>query len=210
MHFLRPIMEPAFNPVLLIFARDPSSGTPKSRIAKTEGSQRAREIYRELIAITAETVSDFCHYVAFTGDATSGELSTIFPSAKGFFPQTTGALGIRLRNAVDHLFEMNYSHVCCIGCDCPTLSRQDIRTAYCHLSGDADAVIGPALDGGYYLIGVAANAMCVFDAESFETSSLYTETRALLNQQGLPCALLSEKSDIDTFKDYTNWKVGQI
>ncbi len=190
---------------LLVFAKAPIPGFAKTRIAATCGTAIADRIYRELLAATAESVSGFLYHVAFAEDVSPGELVQIFPDAQSFFPQISGTLGDRMRNAFIRMYKQQNRAAIAIGCDCPSLTKQHLRQAIHSLQKDAEVVIAPAMDGGYTLIGCRPQALPVFQAESWGRPELFHDTLEIIQTHKLRLKLLPELTDIDTFNDYLQW-----
>ena len=155
---------------LIVFAKAPIPGFAKSRIAARSGTERADLIYRELLAATARSVSDFCHHVAFTGSDEPAELQEFFPLARSFFGQDGATLGERLHHAFSLMYGQNAAAAIAIGCDCPYLTGDHFRLAIHRLQEDAEVVIAPATDGGYTLIGCRPSALPVFSARQWGKS----------------------------------------
>jgi rSAM/selenodomain-associated transferase 1 len=190
----------------VVFAKVPRPGFVKTRISSTNGIKRAHEIYLDLLDITAQTVSKISHHVAFIGSPGPDELKSYFPNAESFFPQSGSDLGQRLKNAFLHLSTSGYAVLCAIGCDCPHLETGDIMHAFEGIDSGNDVVIGPAQDGGYYLIACRASSLCIFDVHGWGTPGLFEETMALCKKKTFRVALLDKKFDIDTMKEYNRWK----
>jgi hypothetical protein len=146
------------------------------------------------------------HHVAFTGSKDPGRLREIFPGAVSFFEQRGRGLGERLCHAFEHLYGAGAPAVCAIGCDCPSLPAASIQSALKSLTEGTDTVIGPAHDGGYYLVGARRRALGIFDARGWGTERLFEETRRLIERHGFSSILLEKRSDIDVIDDYRKWK----
>ena len=87
-----------------------------------------------------------------------------------------------------------------IGTDCPTITPTDIETAFEALE-ESDVVIGPAEDGGYYLLGTRRPVRSIFEGISWSTENVLGETTARIEEAGLELRLLGAKSDIDSYED---------
>lgn len=191
---------------LIIFAKIPLPGFAKTRIAASGGTQVADQIYRELLAVTAESVSGLPYHVAYTGESTAGELGHIFSSAQSFFSQSDGTLGERLEHAFKYIFASQDAEAAiAIGCDCPYLTERHCRQAIDHLQKGVEVVIAPALDGGYTLIGCRPRALPVFQAQSWGRPELFRETIEIVKAHGFSLELLATLPDIDTLEDFMQW-----
>jgi glycosyltransferase A (GT-A) superfamily protein (DUF2064 family) len=155
---------------------------------------------------TARIVKPHPHYVAYTGGTAPGGLRSLFPGASGFISQEGESLGIRMRNAFLTLYAEGVERVCAVGCDCPDLCESDITETFALLAGGAQVVIGPAEDGGYYLVGCTREGLPVFSATAWSTPELLDQTMHIVEKHGLRSALLATRSDIDTMEDYRRWK----
>lgn len=138
---------------LIIFVKAPVAGRVKTRLAKSLGAGRAAAIYRRLTANTIANAANGPWRTVLAVDPASAARgpSSIWPSRLARTLQGTGDLGERMRRLID---AAPPGPVVIIGSDAPFLRSRDIRTAFAALCG-ADAVFGPAYDGGYWLIGLA-------------------------------------------------------
>jgi len=187
---------------VVVFAKTLESGNAKTRIAEEAGRQEADRIYLELLEATARTVRGFDHFVSYLGDGGPGGLKSIFLEAVGFLPQKGAHLGKRLRFVLGAVQDQGYEALCAIGTDCPDLIAGDLVEVFALLDESSDVVIGPASDGGYYLIAMMDPACGVFDAKGWGRSTLLAETLAIVEQDKLRRVPLPEKEDIDTLAAY--------
>jgi rSAM/selenodomain-associated transferase 1 len=190
---------------LIVFTKTPDVPV-KTRIAQTEGSVRAKQIYRELLKVTAESIRDLPYHVAFTGNSSPGELITFFGRAVSFFNQTGDDLGSRMRNACLHCQLNGANKFIVIGCDCPERTADDIMVTINALNDGYNVVIGPVADGGYHLAGIDCDGLSIFDAKKWSTPELMEETMTIAKEKGLKTMLLEMRNDIDTNDDYVRWK----
>jgi len=190
----------------VVFAKVPGLNIAKSRIASIYGKKRAETIYRELLDKTASNVSGLDYHVTFTGSEIPGDLKSFFFDAKTFFHQDGTSLGVRLHNAFMHLFNHGYVSVVAIGCDCPFADQHTITTAHRYIQTGYDIAIGPAEDGGYYLIGTSIGGVRIFEATQWGLPDLFNETKQLAKAYSLSYHLLPTTYDIDTMEDYKRWK----
>ncbi len=190
----------------VVFAKVPVPGTVKTRIAATHRQAIALSIYKRLLRHTALALAPVSHHVAFTGAKSPAGLQSVFRSAESFFTQTGHGLGMRLKNAFTRLAEAGIAHICAVGCDCPDLLSGDIHRAFGLLNQGCDVVIGPAEDGGYYLIACKAPCVDIFDVEGWSSPRLLENTIAVCKRRRYRHALLQVKYDIDTMTDVERWK----
>lgn len=191
---------------VLVFAKTLESGTAKSRIARTQGKAIAANIYLELLKKTAQTVAPFHYHLAYTGAPSPGDLTSFFPQAQSCICQQGSNLGERLHRAFTVCFKRGYKYICAIGTDCPYLTPREIETTFHNLGKGIDTVIGPAVDGGYYLIGCHEQSLDVLNAKQWSTAELFAETMAIITAKGFSYHLLRTFSDIDYYEDYRAWK----
>lgn len=195
---------------ILVCAKVPGYGSAKSRIAAVAGEAYAEIIYNHLLYETAALVRPYPCHVAFTGSSQPEKLTAVFNSAISFFAQTGNSLGDRLRNAFTCLFyDLHYDYAVAIGVDCPYLRQRHLAVAIRRLKSGIDVVIGPATDGGYYLIGCNHDALSVFSATQWSMSGLLAETMSIVRFNNLSHYLLEKLSDIDFLEDYLIWKKSQ-
>lgn len=120
--------------------------------------------------------------------------------AIGHEPQRGDTLGQRLANCFSTWFDRHASKVIVIGTDCPTLGVEEIGTAF-DLLGEADVVLGPAADGGYYLIGLSSPQPDLFDGIDWGGPDVLTQTVSRIRTARLTLRLLPVKCDLDTIDD---------
>ncbi|MBD3239405.1 MAG: DUF2064 domain-containing protein [Chitinivibrionales bacterium] len=191
---------------LVLFAKVPGLGIAKSRIAAQSDAHTAATAYAELLDVVSGVLRGQEYHVSYTGSDAPGPLRRAFPDAASFFPQPVAPLGERLRAAMHWSTTNGYLGMIAIGCDCPTLTRNDIDTARHALTDGADVVLGPAEDGGYYLAGCTARGAVIFSARQWSSPGLFAETLEIVRREKLVHRLLDRRADIDTLADYTRWK----
>lgn len=194
-------------PALLIFIKNPELGTAKTRLAKTVGDERALRIYRELLRHTREVTtqvaaSRYLYYSKFV-DTTDEWSADDFHKAV----QPAGDLGRRMRTAFEAVLA-HHDRAVIVGSDCATLHPAILERAFAAL-GTHDAVIGPAADGGYYLLGLKDLSVDVFGGMTWSVATVATTTIDRLEGAGKTVARLPVLSDIDTEDDWKRhgWEV---
>ena len=110
-----------------------------------------------------------------------------------------------MKNAFKELFDMGYEKVAIIGSDCFELTAAIIREAFALLK-NKDAVIGPAKDGGYYLLGMKKMIEPVFENKQWSTDSVFRETINDLTENNFSFACLPVLTDVDTEEDWNYTK----
>ena len=192
-------MDQQIKSLLIIFYRNPKIGKVKTRLAATLGNQKALEIYRKLSLHTKTITEDLnLDKIVFYSD--SIDLMDIWPNATFLKALQEGEdLGEKMENAFVGGFETGYTSICIIGTDCFELTEEIITQAF-EVLKSADAVIGPAGDGGYYLLGMKAPAD-VFENKNWSTETVLQETIHDFESLGLHYIKLQELNDVDTEDD---------
>ena len=184
--------------LLLIFARNPEHGKVKTRLAADLGDDAALDIYKDLLQHTAKETRDLnCETWVFYSEKASEE-SFFKGSSFRIKLQKGEDLGERMKNAFSEGFSEGYSRIIIIGTDLFDLEKHDLETAFAKLQ-DHDYVIGPAEDGGYYLLGMKRLNPALFINKSWSTKNVLSET--LQDLKGENLFLLEEKNDIDVYDD---------
>jgi rSAM/selenodomain-associated transferase 1 len=186
--------------LLMVFVRNPVLGKVKTRLAQTMGNERALEIYLLLLEHTLQIASKAdCDKAVYYSDYIESEEDWV---AKHFkqCTQTGKDLGERMANAFQTAFASGYKKVVIIGSDCLELHARDINEAFEKLQY-TDAVVGPAKDGGYYLLGLNAFHPAFFQNKKWSTENVFLDTLIDLQNLKLSFDVLPTLSDIDEEKD---------
>jgi uncharacterized protein len=186
--------------LIIVFLRHPEKGKVKTRLAASIGEDRALEVYERLLSHTLATASvmPFDKQAWFADGVSKGS-----PWEKaGFkvFAQQEGDLGRRMAQAFSRAFSEGYQHVVIIGTDCPGLTADLLNEAFDQLATH-DVVIGPADDGGYYLLGMRGPFLKLFDGIRWSTDSVADETERLCVENKLGYTMLRPLGDIDREED---------
>ncbi|GAA3521088.1 TIGR04282 family arsenosugar biosynthesis glycosyltransferase [Aquimarina addita] len=184
--------------LLLIFTRNPELGKCKTRLAATIGDQKALDIYTFLlqhtVAITENlTVTKEVHYSVKVRDQDLWNTS-IYNKKQ----QQGDDLGERMQHAFANGFKAGYKNIIIIGSDMYDLNQKDLENAFNTLQ-TSEYVIGPAEDGGYYLLGMKSLRASVFANKKWGTSTVLQDTLRDLSDAHVK--LLPEKNDIDYYED---------
>ncbi|WP_405609274.1 TIGR04282 family arsenosugar biosynthesis glycosyltransferase [Polaribacter sp. Asnod1-A03] len=184
--------------LLLIFTRNPELGKAKTRLAKTVGDVTALEIYKFLLQKTKEVSSKVSSdkAVYYSVKVRENDIwdATIYQKHQ----QVGEDLGVRMLNAFKNSFDTGYKKVLIIGSDLYDLTSEDIENAFQQLNTN-DVVIGPAEDGGYYLLGMNALQEKIFKNKDWGTETVRKDT--LDDLQDKKVFLLEELNDVDVFED---------
>jgi uncharacterized protein len=188
---------------VIIFVKNPVAGKVKTRLAAAIGNDKALDIYLHLITHTVNAAVNVAadKYIYFSDeiDTTIGQ-NAAFKKAV----QSGADLGERMKNAFSDVLNNAYHKVIITGTDCPGISPEILQRAFNQLAG-TDVVIGPAADGGYYLLGMKALHPVLFDNIEWSTSAVLQTTVERCTQNNLQCQLLEELSDIDEEKDLVHF-----
>lgn len=191
---------------LLIFAKNPEAGKVKTRLAATIGNEAALTVYKQLLSHTASTTTNLQidKFVFYSNYISQQDLW----SDKQFFKfaQEGNDLGERMKNAFTAIFHKEYKKMVIIGTDCPELHTDILLDAFKSLDSH-DVVIGPAMDGGYYLLGMKQLHSSLFENIKWSTNSVFEDTRIICAKLGLNYFLLPILRDIDREEDLKYFKI---
>jgi len=194
---------------LLFFVKYPEKGKVKSRLAAVIGDDSAAGVYKNLVAQMLSTVKEgsFPLYICFFPKNAQKPIKNWLGREYRYIPQNGKDLGERMRNGFIDGFAMGYKRVVLIGSDIPDLPMKSIEEAFKSLK-EMDAVIGPAYDGGYYLIGFKDKTFSpqVFEGIAWETKNVFDETMKKLKRFRRTVHTLPYQRDIDTVDDLKHLK----
>jgi len=187
--------------LLLIFTRNPELGQCKTRLAATIGDKAALDIYTFLLRHTATITHNlYAHKTVYYSE----EIWThdLWDNALYGKKKQAGAdLGERMGNAFMDGFEEGYEKIIIIGSDLYELDQTDLENAFKALD-EHDYVIGPATDGGYYLLGMKSPNMTLFQNKEWGTDTVLQKTLTDLKQESY--LLLEARNDVDRYEDIKN------
>lgn len=185
---------------LLTVVKFPEPGKVKTRLAAEIGDELAAEVYRYFIAQTfasVESLTEATRFVAFTPGEKAAEFQRMFPGEQRWFAQINSPdFGVRLRYAMQTTLQQNFERVITIGSDSPSLPPAYLKEAAEALTTN-DLVLGPAEDGGYYLIGLKSAPTELFEGIAWSTEKVLQQTLAAAQRLGLRVHLLPEWYDVD-------------
>lgn len=189
---------------LIIFAKQPAPGVVKTRLSPPLTPEEGAELYRCMLRDTIATAASLpdlqlsIHYQDDPGAA--AYFAGIAPGVAGY-PQRGDDLGSRMRDAFARHFRQGFRRVAVIGSDSPDLPGDYILKAYELLDGGADAVFGPAEDGGYYLLAMGMLREKLFYGLPWSSGELLRASLERAGEAGLRVSLLPEWRDLDTYDD---------
>lgn len=199
-------MDQPHRPLLIIFYRNPKLGEVKTRLASTLGKEKALAVYKKL-ALHTKSITEplLMDKIVFYSEAI--DLMDIWSNATYLKALQEGKdLGEKMKNAFAGGFESGYTSICAIGTDCYELTTRSIEQAF-HLLQSSDAVVGPALDGGYYLLGMRSLHASLFSKKQWSTPTVFVDTLRDFESLGLKYAKLQILRDVDNEADLPgDWK----
>jgi rSAM/selenodomain-associated transferase 1 len=186
--------------LLIIFVKNPEIGKVKTRLAASIGDHKALEVYLHLLQHTAKLAQGISvdKTVYYADQVEENDLfeNTVFKKEV----QVEGDLGVKMNAAFEQSFQLGCNKVIIIGSDCLELSTDDLERAF-ELLETNDVVLGPAIDGGYYLIGLKRAFNQLFEHKPWSTDQVLQLTIKDIKRAQKTLAFLDEKRDIDTLED---------
>lgn len=190
--------------LIIFFVKSADTGHVKTRLADRIGDNLATELYKSFALDTLAFVTKLKAnlQIHFWPEDKKNQLESWIGTQYDLTPQKGQGLGQRMKNAFLHAFENDFNRVIIIGSDSPDLPSEFIDQAFEELKS-YDAVIGPAIDGGYYLIGFTKNSFCSQSFENITWSSqlVLDQTLEILKKHNKKIFLLPGWNDIDTADD---------
>lgn len=189
---------------LAIVAKMPVAGRCKTRLVPPLTFGQAADLSRCFLLDTARNVDDVATssgavpVVVYTPAGTRETRDAIFGKSFRYVRQRGSSFGRRLCNAVDDLFDDGFGSVCLIDSDSPTLPAAYLARAVEQLKLPGErVVIGPAVDGGYYLIGLQRPTPALFDNIAWSTSAVFEQTCERARSAGITADILPPWYDVD-------------
>ncbi len=191
--------------LLGVFAKYWEAGKVKTRLAEGTSDQFAAELYQAFILTTLERVAGLAtsQMLCITPADKLDEFALITPPNWTIATQAEGCLGERMKSFFQQATEHQFDKTILIGTDSPTLPASIIIQAY-DILNDVECVIGPANDGGYYLIGCQQEVPPVFESIDWSTSKVLAQTISALQSARVSYELLPPWFDVDTIDDLKN------
>ena len=196
---------------LLFFVKNPEKGKVKTRLAASIGDERALKFYKVVLLNILSNLNKgtFLFYLCFFPADALESLRQWLGEDYLYTPQQGEDLAERMKNGFMEAYTMGFKRVVLIGSDIPDLPLEFIEEAFTSLK-EKDAVIGPSLDGGYYLIGFKDKTFSsqVFKGIPWSTERVFEQTTKILEREGLTVHFLKPLRDIDKFEDLGNFLRG--
>tara|TARA_R110000796_G_scaffold250788_4_gene380758 strand:- start:128679 stop:129290 length:612 start_codon:yes stop_codon:yes gene_type:complete len=192
--------------LLLIFTRNPELGKCKTRLAKTIGDEKALEIYKFLLnhTVTITKALKVVKQVYYSETIWENDIWDNEIYQKKI--QNGSDLGIRMKNAFKNGFDDGFEKIIVIGSDMYDLNENDIENAFIQLD-KSEFVIGPAEDGGYYLLGMKLVEPSLFKNKKWGTATVLKDT--LIDLTHKKVKLLETRNDVDIYDDIKDLRVFQ-
>lgn len=186
--------------LLIVFVKNLIPGHVKTRLAKDIGIDGALDVYKYLVEHTYEVTRELpCSKAVFYSEYV--EIEDIWDTEEyQLFVQKGPDLGDRMMNAFKHAFDKKYEKAVIVGTDCWELNEEVVTEAFEKLN-ENDVVIGPAKDGGYYLIGMNKLYPQLFHDKKYSHDNVLKDVLTEIGQMDAEFHLLPELADIDTFQD---------
>ena len=188
--------------VLIVFLKYPLPGTFKTRLAKSIGEENAAMLYRCFVqTILGNTKSaDYETIIFFAPEEEHKQIKKWLGKGWHFRAQKGNSLGERLIDAFRYVFDSGAKKSLVIGTDSPLIESEDILNAFSSLK-EKDCVIGPAYDGGYYLLGLNCLHAELFALDEYSTDKVFENTMEKARELGLNVKVLDKRFDVDTVED---------
>jgi rSAM/selenodomain-associated transferase 1 len=186
-------------------AKAPVPGEVKTRLVPPLTAEQAADLSRALLLdqldhLTALRSADL--YLVFAPADAAAAVKTLAPGRYQCFPQRGDDLGSRMENVLAELWRRGHRNVLLIGGDLPPVPLETLYDAFAQLSADQSRVVlGPSLDGGYYLVGMNQPVLEIFSGMTWSHDQVFNETIRRLDRLGIDCALLPEWFDVDGAAD---------
>jgi uncharacterized protein len=189
---------------VIVFARRPRPGRVKRRLARSVGRRHAAWLYAQTLerAVAAVEGVRGVSRILMSADPRDRAWFGAQLSRRGWRvrPQVAGNIGRRMAAALETSVRRDRAALL-IGSDVMDCVASDLRHAIAHLAGGYDLVLGPAADGGYWLIGIVGRLPEVFEAVPWSTAGVLAATLAATAQHGSRVALLGARHDLDRAQD---------
>jgi uncharacterized protein len=188
---------------LIVFQKNFILGKVKTRLAAGIGDHAALNAYKYLTIHTFKKIADLKDTDIFIFFNTQVEAPDAALSGQKVFTslQKGSDLGEKMKNAFAEVRQLGYKSIAIIGTDCPGISSTILDQAFAELV-DADVVFGPAMDGGYYLLGMKEENDFLFEKIPWSTADVLNISATRCKDAGLKYCCLEELRDIDTEEDW--------
>jgi rSAM/selenodomain-associated transferase 1 len=187
---------------ICLMLKVPRSGEVKTRLGKEIGFEQAEWIYRKLVENQVAELSGQEIEIHYTPGDEGGRMQEWLGPDRQYLPQPDGDLGERLKHAMRGAFSRGADAVLFLGGDCPDVTQDIIIEAQSQLT-NRDVVIGPAEDGGYYLLGLKTDQPRLFEGIDWSTDRVFAQTTSRLEELHLTWGTLPRCDDVDDLASLT-------
>ena len=189
---------------IIFFVKYPQIGKVKTRLAVNVGEKKAYDIYQLLLENSWNTIkqSKLLTSIEYTPEGFRSEIKNLFGDNIEYHAQQGNDIGMRMATAFQRVFASGTDYAILMGSDLPDLDEEIIKIAFTKLKNH-EVVIGPASDGGYYLIGFQRGYFTrkIFKGIKWSSDQVYSQTFKKICDLNLSMYVLPERNDIDTFDD---------
>lgn len=194
---------------LIVFVKAPRPGEVKTRLAAGIGATAACAAYRKMVAALLTNLAGLPDVeLRFSPDDAGDEIKPWLRPGWRARPQGGGDLGARMIRACEEAFAAGAERVVVIGSDCPEVELNDVREAWRALK-TSDLAVGPATDGGYWLIGLRRSQPQLFAGIRWSSDQALADTLQCAKAGALRIHLLRILSDVDTQQDWQDYLARQ-
>lgn len=186
---------------LIIFTKYPRPGFVKTRLGKAIGKKNAASLYKLFVETIVTSTQDyqFRRVIFFTPTNKKEKFVRWLGRDLEFIPQRGNDLGERMFNAFNHVFAQGAERVVIIGTDSPLIDNEVANEAFRRLK-IRDCVIGPSLDGGYYLLGLSRIFREIFENIDWGTNKVFSQTLKAFKSANFKPSILKEDFDVDDIR----------
>lgn len=192
-------------PHLIVLAKEPRPGTVKTRLARSVGDGVAARLYEAFLADTLSACEEACRIagarlcISFSPASAADYFGELAPHAV-LLPQPDGDLGARLGAAAETVLGLGAQGVVLVGSDLPYLDSADLVHALRTVS-EGRAIVGPSMDGGYWLLGLPRAAPAVFEGIEWSSEHVLGQTLERLEDEDFELVQLATHFDVDDETD---------
>jgi hypothetical protein len=187
---------------LLLFVKYPDKGKVKSRLSKEFGEDTVLLLYEAFVLDVLDTLNKgkYRFKICFHPPSAQDKIVSWLGKSYLYMPQNGSDLGEKMKNAFASTFSEGFKKIILIGSDIPDLPKEIIDEAF---ASDGEAVIGPATDGGYYLIGFKHDTFLphIFERMEWSTGSVFERTMEIFRTHSCKVHILPQWRDVDTPED---------
>jgi rSAM/selenodomain-associated transferase 1 len=196
---------------LIVFAKDPAKGRVKTRLARSLDDDFATWFYKKCVENLLNELQKLSYDIDVYFFSDKGRLQTNNSEKMNFIyrRQNGNDLGERMKNSFAVVLNGGSRKVVIIGADIPDISCEIIEEAF-KLLDESDVVLGPSIDGGYYLLGMEEQNNFLFSEIDWGSKKVLTQTLDKLNEKRIKTKILKKLNDVDTKADLEYWLKNKV